>query len=187
MSIFAEHEEDEEISEVSVSTSVVSDGINNRNKKKTINKIKVRHEEEDEEEKESDWEDNCSYDNNNNNQCYLNQNEPCQSVMTEHKALEEHVHRLEIKNEEKSYIETMNQCHLALMRNEKQANRKRETCECNMLIEEHNKLNEEMQHLWKNYNVLFVKHVKLIDAYNEVINEMDNDWKQKWKNTKKWN
>ena len=46
-------EEEEENSEVPVSTSVVSDAINNRNKRKTIKNTKVRHEEE--VEKENDW------------------------------------------------------------------------------------------------------------------------------------
>ena len=69
----------------------------------------------------------------------------------------------------------MNQCHLELMRNGKQVSRKIENCECKKLIEEHDELNEEMQHLGKNYNVLLVKYRKLTNVCNEVINEMDNN------------
>ena len=55
--MFAEEDdEEEESSEVPVSMSVVSNVINNRNKRKIIKNAKVRHEEEDE--KESDWEEN---------------------------------------------------------------------------------------------------------------------------------
>ena len=160
---------------MSVSTLVVFDVINNRKTKKRNNKIKVRHEEEDEEEKRSDREDTYSHDNNKNNQCDLIKNEPHQSVMSDHKSPEEHVHRLHIKNNEKNYFETTNQCHLALMRNENQDNRKRGACECNELIDEHNKMVEEMQHLGKTHNTLLIKHGKLINECNEVINELTND------------
>ena len=57
----------------------------------------------------------------------------------------------------------------------KQANRKRENCDHKKLIEQHGKLNEEMHHLGNNYNVLLVKHRKLMNSHNEVINEMAND------------
>ena len=105
----------------------------------------------------------------------MKQNEPHQSVMSEHKALEEHVYILEIKNEEKSCVETMNQFHLALMRNEKQVNRKIENREYKKLIEECDELNEEMQHLGNNCNAFLVKYRKMTNACNEVIDEMGND------------
>ena len=41
-----------------------------------------------------------------NNKCDLNQNEPHQSFMSEHKALEDHVHRVEIEKNEKSCFES---------------------------------------------------------------------------------
>ena len=173
-SIFEEDdEEDAEMSEVSMSTSVASDVIINRKIKKRSDKIKVIHEEEEEE--ESDWEENHSYDEDKNMKCDLINNEPHRSAMIECKALEEHVHRLDIKNDKQSFFETMNQCHLVLMSNEKQVNRKRGMCECNELIDECNKTVEEKQHLRKTYNRLLVKHRKLINEHNEVINELAND------------
>ena len=42
----------------------------------------------------------------------------------------------------------------------------------------YNELNEDMQHLGKNYNTLLVNHKNLMKTYEDVINEMDNDWKQ---------
>ena len=127
-SIFEEDdEEDEEVSESPVLMQVVPNVINNGKTKKKIIKVKVRYEEEDEEEKEIDCEDNYSHDNDKNNQHDLLKNEPHQSAMSEHKALEEHVFRLDIVNDETSCFETTNQCHLALLSNEKQVNRERET------------------------------------------------------------
>ena len=55
--------EEEERSEVSVSTSVFSDVINNRNKMKTIKKMKLPCEEENE--KTSDYEEIFSFDGDN--------------------------------------------------------------------------------------------------------------------------
>ena len=137
-------EEDEEISEVSASNSVVSDAINSRK----ISKAKVRHEEEDEEEKESDW-DNHSCDDGKNDQNDSLKNETWQSVLSEHKAREEHVVSLGVMNDEASCFEMMSQCRLALMRNEKEVDRARETREHNELIDEHNEMVKEMQHLGK--------------------------------------
>ena len=60
----------------------------------------------------------------------------------------------------------MNLCHLALMRNDKQANRKRDMRECNKLKDEHDKMAEEMQYLGKIHDGLLVKHRKLINECN---------------------
>ena len=76
-------------------------------------------------------------------------NEPHQSFMSECKALEEYAHTLDINNDENSCFETMSQCHLALIRNEKQDDRKRGTCEHNELKDESNKMIEEMKQLGK--------------------------------------
>ena len=46
-----DNEKEEKTSEMSVSMSVVSNVINDRNKNKTIDEIKTRHEEDDQEEK----------------------------------------------------------------------------------------------------------------------------------------
>ena len=95
--------------------------------------------------------------------------------MSKCKALEEHVFRLDIMNEERSCFEMMNQCHLASTRNEKQVNREIGTCECNELIDEHHKMAKEMQYPGKNHNGLLVKHRKLTNDDNEAITELAND------------
>ena len=67
-------------------------------------------------------------------------NESCQSALSEHKALEECVVRLDIINDEITCFEMMNQCHLAMKRNEKEVDHERQVCEQNELIDEHHKM-----------------------------------------------
>ena len=79
-------------------------------------------------------------------------NEPYQSVLSEHKALEEHAISLETMNDEKSCLEMMNQYYLTLIIIEKEVCHERETCECDELMDECHKMAKEMQHLVKTHN-----------------------------------
>ena len=167
-----------------MSTSVVSDVINYRKIKKRNNKIKLRHEEEDEEEKESDFEDNCSHDDNKNIQCDLIKinriKVPWVNARLWRSIFIEWTLRMMKKlfwNDESVSIGIDNEW--------KQVNRKRGACECNELLDEHNKIVEEKQYLRKKHCGLLVNHRKLVNEHNEVINELANDWKEKWKNNKK--
>ena len=162
---------------MSVSTSVVSDAINNRKTKKKKTKVKVRHEEEDEEEKESNWEDNHSYDNDKNNQCGLLTKGLCHSILSECKSLEEYIFSLEIRNDKTRCFEIMSQCYLALEMNEKEVASERHRCGCDELVVKCNKKVKEMQCAGKTCNGFFVKHRKLIDDHSEAImvNDMPKD------------
>ena len=52
-------------------------------------------------------------------------------MLSEHKSLEEHVVRLDATDEEVSCFGIMHQCHLTLIRNEKQVDWENEVIECN--------------------------------------------------------
>ena len=125
------------------------------------------------EEKDSEWEDDCSCDNNKNNQCELSNNEPCPSMLSEYKALEECVFSLEIMNDEARCFDVMNQCHSALTRNEKEVPSEKERREHNELVVKFNKKAKEMKHWGKACNELLVKHRKFADVCNEAIKVND--------------
>ena len=76
-------------------------------------------------------------------------NEPHQSMLSECEYLEENVGRLNKINDENSCFGIVSQCHLTLMRNEKQVDWEKEVIECNELMDENEKKEKEMKQMAK--------------------------------------
>ena len=69
----------------------------------------------------------------------------------------------------------MCQCHLTLMRNEKQVDLEKEVCECNELIIDYEKMEKEMQYLVTKHNGLISIHRKFMHDCDDVMNVHEND------------
>ena len=115
-------EEDEESSEAWVSTSVVSDAINNRKKSKMKTQRRKRR-------IKRKWLGKLLVWRWKNQQNELLTNEAYQSVLSEHKSLEDHKVRVHAINDEIICFGIMHQCHLTLMINEKQVDWEKEVIE----------------------------------------------------------
>ena len=83
--------------------------------------------------------------------------------------------RLDAMNDEVSCFGIMFQCHLTLMRNEKQVDWGKEVIECNELMDENEKKEKEMKQMAKMHDRLMAKYEKLMNDYDVVINVNVND------------
>ena len=87
--------------------------------------------------------------------------------MSEHESLEENVGRLNEANDENSCFGIVCQCHLTLMRNEKQVDLKKKVCEHNELMINYEKMEKETQ-------CLVTKHDGLIEMYRKLMHDCDD-------------